>query len=295
MGKFDTERARKVSTGELTGPGCGKTWAAIYEAMCDVYAIGKSARVYVDAEEATREYLGSSIETIATSLFGVAFKRVETLHPSALTIGVKTISGIDIDFIHGRYGVESNYWYKLRESDSSVRLIHAGKYHCFKDRLSLIAYFTDLQLKEEEAKELDTPEAKNTRIVFTVEFTAEEEKKYASRSKLIEESVASLFHYVNENPTGACSPYQISEGISVEWEINPLDVMADGVKKDGKSDLGPDTERPPMGIVPRYIMEENRLAEIGAAMERYAKARMAIPATWVNEYNELVEKAGRMS
>jgi len=46
--------------------------------------------------------------------------------------------------------------------------------------------------------------------------------------------------------------------------------------------------KPPLGLKPRYIQEEQRLAEIISAIERYCKAKVEIPLVWIDEYNDLV-------
>jgi hypothetical protein len=47
-------------------------------------------------------------------------------------------------------------------------------------------------------------------------------------------------------------------------------------------------ERPPLGLMPRYIWELQRLEAIKEAVDRYVKAKKLIPAEWIEEYNELV-------
>lgn len=48
--------------------------------------------------------------------------------------------------------------------------------------------------------------------------------------------------------------------------------------------------KPPIGIKPRYIHDEQRLIDIQRAIERYLYACMPIPTVWIYEYNELVVK-----
>jgi len=47
---------------------------------------------------------------------------------------------------------------------------------------------------------------------------------------------------------------------------------------------------PPLGLIPRFIVEEQRLAAIDAAMLRYTVARMDIPEEWHTERTELVTR-----
>jgi hypothetical protein len=45
---------------------------------------------------------------------------------------------------------------------------------------------------------------------------------------------------------------------------------------------------PPLGLIPRFIVTEQRLDEIDAAMQRYRDAHMEIPAEWSEEREELL-------
>ncbi len=51
---------------------------------------------------------------------------------------------------------------------------------------------------------------------------------------------------------------------------------------------GTNVKKPPVGLRPKWIMQEKRLIEIQEAMRRYIEANMIIPAEWTEEYNELV-------
>ncbi|NGM81226.1 hypothetical protein G5B47_02235 [Paenibacillus sp. 7124] len=50
--------------------------------------------------------------------------------------------------------------------------------------------------------------------------------------------------------------------------------------------------KPPLGLTPRFIVEERRIDEIKAAVTRYFDAGRKVPADWIAEYNELVERKG---
>lgn len=64
------------------------------------------------------------------------------------------------------------------------------------------------------------------------------------------------------------------------------------------------TERPPLGLKPRFIHEEQRMTdikvaqahdeqrmiEIKEAVKRYAEAALPINAAWIDEYNEIADK-----
>lgn len=42
-------------------------------------------------------------------------------------------------------------------------------------------------------------------------------------------------------------------------------------------------EKPPLGLKPRYICENERITEILEAMLRYAKSASPIPEVWIQE------------
>lgn len=52
-------------------------------------------------------------------------------------------------------------------------------------------------------------------------------------------------------------------------------------------------KRPPLGIKPRWLMDEERLAELIGAFERHLKATYPIRVEWVQEYNEICERMYR--
>lgn len=45
--------------------------------------------------------------------------------------------------------------------------------------------------------------------------------------------------------------------------------------------------KPPLGITPKYIVDESRKETISKAIIRYAEVKSAIPIEWITEYNEL--------
>lgn len=54
-------------------------------------------------------------------------------------------------------------------------------------------------------------------------------------------------------------------------------------------DIKPNS-KPPLGLMPKYVWQEQRLHEVSAAIERRMKAfSYTIPIEWVEEYNELTE------
>lgn len=48
--------------------------------------------------------------------------------------------------------------------------------------------------------------------------------------------------------------------------------------------------RPPIGIMPRWIWEEKRFYELREAIARYYDAGCRIPPEWIEEYNDMVSR-----
>lgn len=49
------------------------------------------------------------------------------------------------------------------------------------------------------------------------------------------------------------------------------------------------SQKPPVGLEPRYIHDGKRIDDILNAIERYTDANMSIPKTWVDELRALIE------
>lgn len=49
-----------------------------------------------------------------------------------------------------------------------------------------------------------------------------------------------------------------------------------------------DDKKPPLGLVPRWVINEKRIVSIVDAMNRYIQAGYKIPISWVREYNDLI-------
>ncbi len=47
-------------------------------------------------------------------------------------------------------------------------------------------------------------------------------------------------------------------------------------------------KKPPIGLVPKFIRQEQRLKEVKEAINRYFEAGLEIPTEWIEEYNELI-------
>ncbi len=49
------------------------------------------------------------------------------------------------------------------------------------------------------------------------------------------------------------------------------------------------SQKPPIGLKPRYIHDSERIDEILYAIERYTDANMSIPKSWVDELRDLLK------
>jgi len=49
-------------------------------------------------------------------------------------------------------------------------------------------------------------------------------------------------------------------------------------------------QKPPIGIIPKWLHNEQRQQQLMAAIIRYADAGRTIPVEWVTEFNELSNK-----
>ena len=50
---------------------------------------------------------------------------------------------------------------------------------------------------------------------------------------------------------------------------------------------------PPIGLIPKFIRQEERFLEVGEAIKRYVDVDKPVPAEWVEEFNELVDRLNR--
>ena len=48
-------------------------------------------------------------------------------------------------------------------------------------------------------------------------------------------------------------------------------------------------KRPPIGLKPKWLHDEQRLKDVRDAIVRYYNADMPIPIKWIEEYNELIK------
>ena len=49
-------------------------------------------------------------------------------------------------------------------------------------------------------------------------------------------------------------------------------------------------KKPPLGLIPKWAWDEERLREICKAISRYYNNERVIPIEWIEEYNKLIEK-----
>ena len=60
-------------------------------------------------------------------------------------------------------------------------------------------------------------------------------------------------------------------------------------KKKEKKELKGNTDKPPLGVMPKSIWDRKRIAYIKEGIRRYLDADKDIPVDWVTEYNDLVK------
>lgn len=49
-------------------------------------------------------------------------------------------------------------------------------------------------------------------------------------------------------------------------------------------------EKPPIGIMPKWLWEEQRLHDLHSAIQRYLDVGMTVNPEWIEEYNELSKR-----
>ena len=53
------------------------------------------------------------------------------------------------------------------------------------------------------------------------------------------------------------------------------------------------SNKPPIGITPRWLLDEERAIEIEQAIARYNEADYPIPIEWIQELNEVYERLNK--
>lgn len=48
--------------------------------------------------------------------------------------------------------------------------------------------------------------------------------------------------------------------------------------------------KPPLGLMPKLFWDNERIADITNAVNRYMQEQQEIPIEWIEEYNNLVKK-----
>lgn len=79
------------------------------------------------------------------------------------------------------------------------------------------------------------------------------------------------------------------EPLEVDTTPEPEPVPEEQPASDQQYCIAP--RKPPIGLVPRFIWNQERISDIVMAIDRYTVARNPVPIEWVEEYNEMI--AGR--
>lgn len=53
-------------------------------------------------------------------------------------------------------------------------------------------------------------------------------------------------------------------------------------------------KKPPIGITPRWLLDEERETEIREAVARYTEAGYPVPVEWYQELNEITERLSKI-
>lgn len=86
--------------------------------------------------------------------------------------------------------------------------------------------------------------------------------------------------------------------VSIDNAYNVSQGMLELVEEEFKCQVEPDNpcsrpeqeSRPPLGLKPRKIHNQQRIQEIVAAISRYTEVNKEFPVEWIEEYNDLVKK-----
>ena len=54
-----------------------------------------------------------------------------------------------------------------------------------------------------------------------------------------------------------------------------------------------ENKKPPLGLTPRWLLDEDRVIEIKAAIERYDEVNMPVPIEWYIELQELYDRLSK--
>lgn len=96
--------------------------------------------------------------------------------------------------------------------------------------------------------------------------------------------------YINISKCGRCNYYS---HINIDKKYIECDYYRNKHMKFLYKDISPldiPLPKPPLGLTPRFIIEEKRIFEIVEAISRYINVEKEIPIEWIEEYNELVNK-----
>lgn len=51
----------------------------------------------------------------------------------------------------------------------------------------------------------------------------------------------------------------------------------------------PEIKKPPIGLVPRWVIKRERFEQVKEAIGRYYEAGLKIPVEWIIEYNDFLD------
>ena len=103
------------------------------------------------------------------------------------------------------------------------------------------------------------------------------------RCKRLRDSILELFNGDN----GAAFATMVDLDILTENDLKTL--------FNGDDPYFQNAVKPPLGITPREILDEERLIEITGGIQRYIEADVTIPISWMEELNEITARMKQRS
>lgn len=98
--------------------------------------------------------------------------------------------------------------------------------------------------------------------------------------------------YWNGKALETLTAAEATEALKDVWRAEYFDrtnlEILEIISRGGKINAG--RGKPPRGLRPRFLVDEERKKEIADAMIRYISAGCSIPADWIDEYNYLLIK-----
>lgn len=162
--------------------------------------------------------------------------------------------------------------------DNWSEIIHEGYGQCAITPED-VCFLCEIE-EEEEEENHEKPLISREKIL---EKRCERYREIIRSHVNVEDMVAELLKEGKLSPNDARYLFELEEVDTAKGLIGYPEVFTADPDRTVK-------KKPPLGIMPRWIWERKRCREIAEAICRYTYAGKSIPAEWIEEYNELVEK-----